>query len=76
MIIRDGFISTGFMTNKRGVTRHFLVQWHSRWRFDFRKPGGKPGYKRLYVGPLEFEWSKFRLPPSPQPHIKHKGIDS
>jgi hypothetical protein len=40
------------LLNARG---HLLVALHRRWRFDFVRPPGKPGYARLYVGPLEIE---------------------
>lgn len=29
------------------------IRW--RWRFAFVRPHGKPGYARLYVGPVEIE---------------------
>jgi hypothetical protein len=29
------------------------IRW--RWRFAFVRPPGKPGYTRLYVGPVEIE---------------------
>jgi hypothetical protein len=37
---------------------HILAALHRRWRFEFVVPPGKLGfYRRLYVGPLEIEWS-------------------
>lgn len=39
-----------------GRVSHILIALHRRWRLAFVKPPGKPGYRRLYVGPLEIEW--------------------
>lgn len=33
------------------------VRW--RWSFRFTRPSGKPGYARLYVGPIEIEHRPF-----------------
>lgn len=49
------FISTGFSGPRSG---HLLVALHRAWRLDFVRPHGKPGYRRLYLGPLEIEWSR------------------
>lgn len=49
------FISTGFYQNG---TRHLLVALHRRWRFTYVRPSAKPDYRRLYLGPVEIEWSK------------------
>jgi hypothetical protein len=57
MITGKWFISTGFRESGTGWW-HFLLAVHRKWRFDFVRPSGKPGYRRLYVGPLEFEWSR------------------
>lgn len=43
------------LLNARG---HLLVALHRRWRFDFVRPPGKPGYARLYVGPVEIEGAR------------------
>lgn len=48
------FISTGFYRPDAG---HLLFALHRRWRFDYVRPAAKPDYRRLYIGPLEIEWS-------------------
>lgn len=53
------WISTGFVRTCRGDW-HILVAVHRRWRLDYLTPFGKPEYRRLYIGPLEFEWSRSR----------------
>lgn len=51
------FVSTGFY--RFGTNwRHLLVALHRRWRLDYVRPVAKPDYRRLYIGPLEIEWSK------------------
>lgn len=53
------FITTGFRRRRSGGFWHLLVAWHwHRWRMDFVTPQGKPGYRRLYIGPIEIEWSR------------------
>jgi len=50
------FISTRFY--RSGTTwRHYLVALHRRWRIAYVRPAGKPNYRRLYIGPVEIEWS-------------------
>ncbi len=51
------FVSTGFYRQGRNW-RHQLIALHRRWRFDYVRPAAKPDYRRLYLGPLEIEWSK------------------
>ena len=51
------FISTGFYKSDQ-FWQHQLVAFHRRWRLEFVRPHGKPSYRRLYLGPLEIEWSK------------------
>lgn len=50
------FLSTGFQRHANGWW-HVLVALHLKWRLDFVRPQGKPGYRRIYLGPLEIEWS-------------------
>lgn len=50
------FISTGFYRSGT-AWRHCLVALHRRWRIAYVRPAGKPYYRRLYIGPLEVEWS-------------------
>lgn len=57
MIFGKWFVSSGFRPRRNGFW-HVLVAFHSRWRIDFVKPSAKPGYNRLYVGPIEIEWSR------------------
>lgn len=57
MKIGRTFISTGFYRSG-AHWRHVLAALHWRWRFDFVRPAAKSDYCRLYVGPLEIEWSK------------------
>jgi hypothetical protein len=47
----SNFVVVGF-----GRINHILLALHRRWRVEFVKPSGKPGYRRLYLGPLEIEW--------------------
>lgn len=49
------FLSTGFY---QSGTRHLLFALHRRWRLAFVRPAAKPDYRRLYLGPLEIEWSR------------------
>jgi hypothetical protein len=51
------FISTGFQRRRHGGFWHLLVAVHRRWRLAFVRPHSKPHYRRLYIGPLEIEWS-------------------
>lgn len=51
------FVSTGFRCYSDGIW-HALIALHKRWRVDFVKPVAKPGYCRLYIGPIEIEWSR------------------
>lgn len=51
------FVSTGFR-RRAGGWWHLLLAVHRRWRVDFVTPPAKPGYRRLYVGPFEIEWSQ------------------
>lgn len=51
------YVSTGFKPSNTGGHWHFLIAVHLRWRWAFVRPDAKPEYRRLYVGPLEFEWS-------------------
>lgn len=64
------FISTGFRDAKSG---HCLVALHKQWRLSFVRPHGKPGYRRLYIGPFEIEWSRRDENPSPQPNVQGDG---
>lgn len=52
------YISTGFRARRGGGWWHVLIAVHRRWRLAFVRPHSKPGYRRLYVGPLEIEWSR------------------
>ena len=53
------YISTGFKQKRGGRGFwHLLFALHRHWRVAFVRPDGKPGYRRLYVGPVEIEWSK------------------
>lgn len=52
------FLSTGFQPGRTGGWWHLLVAVHRRWQLRFVRPGGKPSYRRLYLGPFEIEWSK------------------
>jgi hypothetical protein len=50
------YVSTGF--RRFGADWwHLLFALHQRWRVAFVKPASKPDYRRLYLGPLEIEWS-------------------
>ncbi|WP_156912305.1 hypothetical protein [Roseibium algicola] len=51
------YVSTGFKQKSSGGFWHLLFALHRRWRLAFVRPDGKPEYRRLYVGPLEIEWS-------------------
>lgn len=51
------YLSTGFIRTAEG-TRHLLVALHRNWRFTFVRPAAKPEYRRIYVGPIEIEWSR------------------
>lgn len=53
----EWFISTGFRRRQSGGFWHLLIAMHKRWRLAFVKPAAKPGYRRIYIGPLEIEWS-------------------
>lgn len=57
MIIKN-FITTGFQPRRGGGFWHLLIAWHRHWRFAFVKPAAKIGYRRLYIGPIEIEWSR------------------
>ncbi len=40
--------------------RHLLLGFRphpKNWRIYFIKPPARPGYKRIYAGPFEIEWS-------------------
>lgn len=37
------------------------LRW--RWYLEYIKPPGKPGYRRWYVGPVEFELRPARKEP-------------
>lgn len=50
------YISSGFRRCSVGWW-HILLAVHRRWRFAFVQPSAKPEYRRLYIGPLEVEWS-------------------
>ena len=50
------FVSTGFR-RRPGGWWHLLLAVHREWRASFVKPAAKPKYRRLYIGPLEIEWS-------------------
>lgn len=51
------FLSTGFRCYSDGFW-HLLVAVHRRWRIDYLEPHAKPGYRRVYLGPIEIEWSR------------------
>ena len=36
--------------------RRWTIAFRWRWRAAFIRPPGKPGYTRIYIGPVEFEW--------------------
>lgn len=55
MKIGHFYLSTGFRGQGTG---HFLISLHRRWLLSFVRPEGKPGYRRFYLGPVEFEWSQ------------------
>lgn len=57
MIVRRWYVSTGFRHKYDGRTFHILAAIHRRWRLAFVRPYAKADYRRLYVGPFEFEWS-------------------
>ena len=38
--------------------RNWTVALRNRWHIGFIKPPGKPGYSRLYIGPIELEYRK------------------
>lgn len=54
---KERFITTGFRRRRSGGFWHLLVALHKRWRVDYVRPPGKPNYRRLYIGPVEIEWS-------------------
>lgn len=60
MIVGRTYISTGFRRTRGDVLWHVLGALHRRWRLAFVRPPGKPGYRRIYVGPVEIEWSHQR----------------
>ncbi len=57
MITGRYFISTGFLRHRNGGFWHLLVAFRWGWRFAFIRPSSKPHYRRLYIGPVEIEWS-------------------
>jgi hypothetical protein len=52
------FVSTGIRQRRSGRWWHVLVAVHRKWRVDFVRVAMKPGYSRLYLGPVEIEWSR------------------
>ena len=52
------YVSTGLRPARGGGFWHLLVAVHGRWRFAFIRPAMKPNYRRLYIGPIEIEWSR------------------
>lgn len=52
------YLSTGFKPARGGGYWHILLAVHRRWRLAFVRPPMKPEYRRLYIGPLEIEWSQ------------------
>lgn len=50
------FVSTGFRRYGEDWW-HLLFAVHRQWRMRFVRPASKPNYRRLYIGPLEIEWS-------------------
>lgn len=36
---------------------HLLLALRWRWHLYFVRPAAKPHYHRLYLGPVEIEWS-------------------
>jgi hypothetical protein len=53
------YVSTGFRRFGEDWW-HVLFAIHRRWRVAFVKPIAKPHYRRIYIGPLEIEYSGLR----------------
>ena len=63
--MRAGFFQDYLRGNGVHVSgRRWTVSLRWRWRIAFVRPPAKPGYSRLYVGPLEIERRK-----QPNPNI-------
>ncbi len=62
MKIGTAYISTGFRRRKHGGYWHALLAAHRRWRLAFVTPTAKPEYRRVYIGPIEIEWSRSTPP--------------
>lgn len=66
MKIRTGEAWDNWRGNNRYVSfqfkkgGHLLFALRKQWHWYFVKPHGKPGYKRMYLGPLEIEWFRAR----------------
>lgn len=54
------YITTGFIKSGRWYW-HLLGAVHRRWRLSLVRPGWRPGYKRIYLGPFEIEFSIHRF---------------
>lgn len=59
MIVGRYYVSTGAQRLKSGGWWHVLIAVRRRWRAALVQVHSKPGYRRLYIGPVEIEW---RLP--------------
>jgi hypothetical protein len=57
MICRKWYISTGFR-GRPGAWRHVLIALRWPMRFAYVRPDAKPEYRRVYIGPVEIEWSR------------------
>lgn len=57
MRIGKYYVSTGFKRRRDGGFWHMLIAVHRRWRVGVVYPDARPYYTRVYVGPLEIEWS-------------------
>ena len=56
--MQDHWNGDGWFIAWASSSMHFTFGIRVRWHFRFTKPPGKPNYTRLYLGPLEFEWSR------------------
>lgn len=55
-MMRYGTFADNYRGNGMFIAFHrFTLALRWRWHFYSVRPPGKPGYRRLYIGPLEIE---------------------
>ena len=57
-IFYDEWRGNGYFISALGENAHVTLALRWRLRFGYVRPAGKPNYHRLYIGPLEIEWSR------------------